>query len=184
LYGSLDLYDENGLVWQTFEVEIHRSMGFPSRFPLIYEVGGLIPPASDWHINVGDEDLKKSCCIAVLPTEVIACAKGITVVDFIKQYALPYFYKQAYRLNYGYYPGMEYPHGLEGVWVYYRELFNVDNNENILKILTQYSKSFHKKSLCFCGNGNKFRNCHPEVYRTLRSMPEGFITWQLKALNG
>lgn len=182
LRGSLEVVDENDTVIQTFEVEVHNSEGYPSRFPLIYEVNGSIPLAADWHINIGDEGNKKSCCIAVPPVEAIACRNGISIIDFLKDHATPYFYKQAFRLKYGYYPGKEYPHGSDGMWVYYFELFGTKDKERIIGILKMYSKGIHKDSKCFCGKDSRMRRCHHEAYRTLRSMPSGFIQWQLSVL--
>lgn len=175
LCGALDILDHDGGLWDQFMIEIHRSPRFPMRFPVLYEVGGRIPISQEWHIYVSDPGPKKSCCITVPPIEFVKCRSGISVSRYISDEVIPYLYKQAYRIHYGYYPGKEFDHGTEGIFEYYEELFGTKDSSKILDILSTYSNKVHKKSKCFCGKNKQLRKCHPEAYISLKSLHPEFL---------
>jgi len=178
LKGILDIPNNNGDVVGSFLIEIHSVEKFPYRFPKLYEVGGEIPIHPDWH-KYNDN----SCCLTVEPDEVIKCRYGITLIYFIENIAVPYFANQLYRKAEGKYLN-EYPHGYEGLRVFYAELFN-DNN--ISAWLDYLKKAFDRNIMrrndkCYCHSGRKYKLCHLKVEEKLRVLGQSKILNDIQSI--
>ncbi len=162
LAGALDIVDNTGKYWETYDIEIFCSETFPNRFPELYETGCKIPKIADWHIY---EDTL-SCCVKILPEEILRCLKGITVEQYVTCEVLPYLFNQTHRRVEGYYVNGEYGHGGLGLYEYYSHELKTGDLEQIAKLL--YSIATRPKpdrtSTCFCGSGVKYRYCHRTVY--------------------
>ena len=166
LKGEIDIVDRDGKYWDSYLIEIHYREGFPNRFPLVFETGQKIPKIGDWHINEDD----KSCCIKVLPEELIICKDGIFLTDFIAKEVIPYFFNQTYRRVEGYYANGEYSHGVHGIYEFYSEILNTGSNiKKTIQILFSILKNDKpgRTHDCFCGSGEKFRKCHRKAYKYL-----------------
>lgn len=167
LAGDLDVIDEAGKLWETYQIEIHYTNGFPRRFPWLYETGSKIPKIADWHVY---EDTL-TCCVKVEPAEIIRCLKGITITEYIKEEALPYFFNQTHRKIEGYYVNGEYGHGLAGICQFYSEELKTGNDLREMLRLMHFIATHVKPertSLCFCGSRIKFRHCHRNAYDKLK----------------
>jgi hypothetical protein len=176
LKGILDIPNESGDIAGNFLIEIHSVEKFPYRFPKLYEVGGEIPIHHDWH-KYNDN----SCCLTVEPDEIIKCKNGITLIGFIEDVVIPYFANQLYRKTEGKYFN-EYPHGSEGLYVFYADLFR---NENISVWLEYLDKTFNGKKtmrngLCYCNSGLKFKFCHLQVEEKLKILGKDKILIDIK----
>lgn len=182
LKGTFEIRDDEGKVWDSYEIEIHCSPEFPKRFPILYEVGNKIPKIADWHINVHDPGEKKSCCITVLPDELFQCRNNISVLNFMKKQVSPYLFNQTHRRINGYYANDEFDHGTAGKWQFYAEKFGIEDKAQIISILKTYGGQLHKKSPCFCGRKAKFRKCHPEVYQFIKSVPLKYLVEEIREL--
>lgn len=163
--GEIDIIDHNGKYWESYEIEIHCSDLFPSRFPNLYEIGGKIPKIGDWHVY---EDTL-SCCVKILPEEVLKCKQGITLTSYISEEVLPYLFNQTHRRIEGYYVNGEYAHGNLGIYEYYADALKTGDLKQIAKLL--YNIATRPKpdrtSVCFCGSGAKYRYCHRASYEKL-----------------
>jgi hypothetical protein len=186
LAGDLDLIDDTGKLWETYQIEIHYAEGFPRRFPWLYEIGGKIPKIADWHVY---EDTL-TCCIKVEPAEIIRCLQGITITEYIKEEVLPYFFNQTHRKLEGYYVNGEYGHGLSGICQFYSEELNTgDDLKKMLRLM--HFIATHERpdrtSMCFCGSRAKFRHCHRVSYDRLKSIGDDNLiqhTYQIGRLLG
>ena len=147
--GEIEISDKSGKKWETFPVEIRPSESFPYRFPLLYEVGGKIPKIPDWHINPNG-----SCCVDVEPSELIYCRNGITITQYLIEKVIPFLSNQAYRIEEGCYANGEYPHGDEGIFLYYSTLFRTGNYPEVLRLLSYVIQNDRpsRVSTCFCGS--------------------------------
>lgn len=164
LKGILDIFDESSAVTGSFSVEIYPTEKFPYRFPKIFEVGSDILCNADWHKYPDN-----SCCITVEQDEILKCRNGITVLYFIEQMAIPYFANQLYRIKTGKYLN-EYPHGKDGVRLFYVELFK---SSDIKFWHICYDHAFKKAQIrrndeCYCYSGNKYKKCHMLVEEKLQ----------------
>lgn len=168
LKGSLDVIDGTGKIWGTYEVEIKGSESYPYAFPKLYETNNAFPKNADWHVYEND----LSCCVDVTPSEIIICKERLNVVDFIKQYAIPYFANQTYRIREGYYLYGEYSHGLLGRLEFYQSKLKAQNPMQLLKMFNLIIKGYNpdRTAMCpFCSK-EKFRRCHRDTFRELQTV--------------
>ena len=169
LEGELDVIDRDGKLWDSYSIEVHHSQNYPYKFPLLFEVGGIIPKIGDWHIY---EDTK-SCCVKVLPEEFIICKNGITLVGFIQNEVLPYLFNQTHRRIEGYYVNGEYSHGILGIYEFYSRILGTGSDyRKTLSLMLYAAENLRpgRTSLCFCGSGNKFRKCHRTAFDHLTTV--------------
>lgn len=164
--GEIDIVDKAGHYWESYEVEIHHADGFPFKFPDVYEVGGKIPKNADWHIY---ED-SKTCCIAVLPEEMIKCRNGIKLSQFIENEVIPYFFNQTHRREEGYYAHGEYSHGYRGMLEFFESELKTTGDpratiSTLFKLAT--TPKPNRTHNCFCGRKIKYRKCHRAAYEKL-----------------
>lgn len=181
LRGILDIPNDKNDIVGHFLIEIHRSKNFPFQFPILYEMGGAIPNSPDWH-KYNDN----SCCITLETDELIKCKNGIHVDFFIKNYVIPYFANQIFRIQEGHYKNGEYAHGSAGIRQFYNELMKT-NNENLwvqyVKIaFGQISINAGRNDSCFCGSAIKYKHCHLEVFNTLLKIGYKRILQDFKSL--
>lgn len=165
LKGEIDVIDLNGKFWETYSIEIHCSDQFPLRFPRLYETSNKFPKIADWHVF---ED-SGTCCVKILPEELIKCLKGITLLEYLDQEVLPYFFNQTHRKVEGYYVNGEYSHGLKGIIEFYSRVLKTDNLDQILRLILFISGNSRpdRTSQCFCGSNQKFRKCHRDSFDKL-----------------
>lgn len=165
LKGSLDIIDETGKIWETYEVEIKGSKSYPYAFPKLYETNNAFPKNADWHVY---ED--NSCCVDVPMSEKIICKNGLNVTDYIKQYAIPYFANQTYRIREGYYLYGEYSHGILGRLEFYQSKLKASSPTQLLQMFDLIIKGYNpdRRVICpFCKK-EKFRRCHRDAFRELQ----------------
>lgn len=164
--GILDIKDTNKDVVGNFLIEIKFHSGFPNRFPLLYETGGDIPNEADWHKYPDGR-----CCITIEPDEILKCKNGITVLEFIENYCIPYFANQIYfKINHKYKNGA-YSHGIYGLHEFYTEIFNSLDISSWRRDIYMfiYSKIPHQSlnDNCFCSSGKSYKNCHYNIWEKL-----------------
>lgn len=173
LKGSLDIVDETGKIWGTYEVEIRGSQGYPYAFPKLFVTNNAFPRNADWHVNESDF----TCCVDVPMSEKITCKNGLNVADYIKQYAIPYFANQTYRIQEGYYRHGEYSHGLLGRLEYYQRKLKAKNLAELIKMFDLIMKDYSpdRRAMCpFCKK-EKFRSCHRDAFRDLQFVNEFLV---------
>lgn len=180
LVGKLDLISDQGVIEDTYTIEIHPTEGYPFRFPLVYETGGRIPKNIDWHIFETDGH----CCIKTIPEEILTCKEGITLTLFIRVEVVPYFFNQTFRRKRGYYLN-ERPHGDVGEIEFFKEV--LDTND-ILKVpkwlyfISKRNEPTRTEKKCFCGSGRMYRHCHRLAYRKLSSFSNNELLFFAKRI--
>lgn len=166
--GELDLVSENKRLIDTYAIEIHPTIDYPNRFPLVYETGGRIPRNIDWHIF----ESTGHCCIKTLPEEILICKNGITLSYFIEKEVVPYFFNQTFRRIKGYFLN-ERSHGISGEIEFFKSELRTDNILNIVKwlqFISQRKEPSRSEKRCFCGSQIMYRHCHRERYRKLAKL--------------
>lgn len=163
LKGILDIKDASNVVVGSFSIEIKYRMEFPYRFPILYEVGEAIPNIADRHKYPDG-----SCCITVLPDEILKCRDGISVLPFIEKYVIPYFANQVYYSQNGKYLNGEYSHGNDGYIEFYTNFFKTSDSskwrEDVNRVKSENVIKMDRNKPCFCGSGHKYKNCHDKIY--------------------
>lgn len=171
LRGVLDIENDISEVVGSFLIEIHYNQGFPKRFPLLFEVGDLIPKDPDWHKYTNE-----SCCITVEADEILKCKLGISVTEYIENFAIPFLANFLFRKANGYYKNGEYSHGKSGTNEFYSKLLKTDNKEIWRRFYqlafgkVKFDNDRNKK--CFCGSNLKFKKCHLIIFETLEAIGE------------
>ena len=163
LKGILDIPDDNMAIVGSYLIEIHFTNGFPFRFPKLFEKGGMICNHINWHKYPDN-----SCCITVLPDEILKCKFGITVIEFIKKYCFSFFANHIHRKLKGKYMNGEYSHGPKGLEEFYIDLLKTNDTSIWVKYFEHVFKASifatNRNEDCFCGSEIKFKKCHNLIF--------------------
>lgn len=172
LKGKINIGNESGNIVNNlleYSIEIHPHSSYPHRFPLLYETDGVIPRIPDWHVYPGTGN----CCVAFTREEEIRCFDGITLLDYIKEYVIPFLKNTTFRRIEGYYYTGEYCHSpILATYQFYKDLLLEETPLQILKLLNYIKDNDppHRVSLCFCGKIAKYRHCHKSAYEKVRKI--------------
>ena len=161
IYGEIQLTDAANELFDSYLIKIVPTDNYPLSFPQVFEKGGRMPINVDWHVFPDGH-----CCLMSIPQETLTCKKGITLVWFIEQEVIPYFYHQKHRELYGYFL-KERSHGSKGHIEFFQEKFNTTDLSFIVKMLLFMSKKKEPKNSdkCFCGSISKYKKCHRSLFR-------------------
>ncbi len=167
--GIVDIPDENGNIVGSFLMELHWQKGYPYRFPLLFEVGGMIPNEADWH-----KYSNSGCCITVEADEILICKNGIHLLEFMKKHAIGFFANFIFKNVTGNYKNGDYGHGGMEIAQFYSHLLKT----NDAKLWLQYFKNVFenlaynkdRNNLCFCNSGKKYKCCHDIVFDKLNDI--------------
>lgn len=171
LHGHIDLKDAFGNTYDQYQVKIVASNDPKMWFPSVFEIGGRLPPNNDWHLFENGQ-----CCIKSIPEQIILCKKGMTLLQFIEEQALPYFAAQTFREQHGYYLH-ERSHGELGNIEYIMGVLKTQNPISLINYLRFIlkGKEPNRSNHCFCGSRKLYRHCHRDAYRDLRLLPEDHL---------
>ncbi|MFZ2906281.1 MAG: hypothetical protein WAZ98_08770 [Cyclobacteriaceae bacterium] len=179
LKGELDIIDSSGKIWESYQVEIRGSQDYPKAFPKLFEVGNAFPKIAEWHVYTDDG----SCCCDVTPNELLLCKNGLHVLNFIQQFAIPYFANQKHRELEGYYLYGEYSHGILGRIEFYQNKLKAKSPVELIRMLELIIPGFYPGRTEYCPfcHKVKFRKCHRDVFKELASI-RTFINYDLQIL--
>ena len=157
LKGCIEIKDEFGKVWDTYNVKVIYPSKFPKEVPILYEVGGRIPKDDEHHINMDG-----SCCLSIPALEMITLKKGITTSSFLKELAIPFLANQTYKRKTGKFAGDEFRHGVDGLYQFYSDTFSTKDLCTILTLLAKIvlNQLPERNELCSCESGRKYKHCH------------------------
>jgi hypothetical protein len=183
LKGILDIANDDQQIIGSFLIEIHCSPDFPFGFPLLYETGKSIKTLAKWHKFPDDR-----CCITVLPDEILKCKAGISVLSFIRKYAVPYFANFIHRQVTGQYKNGEYEHTPgAALRQFYSELLKTSDPVLWDKYLdmTFYNQRVPcgRNEKCFCGSEKKYKVCHHLIFELLKQVGEKQVTLDFLEIN-
>lgn len=154
--GELDFSAsfEDVYIEDSYSIEIVLPRNYPDISPRIFESNKRIPP--NYHM-FEDGSLCLGAPVAVRKT----FYQTPTLIGFVENNVIPYFYRYSYKCEYGGYPFGELSHGLIGIREFYQEHFNVDKPEIILRLLEILAKNIYRgHHNCPCLSGKKVRDCH------------------------
>ncbi|MBI9062696.1 MAG: SEC-C domain-containing protein [Marinilabiliaceae bacterium] len=163
-----------------FSIEIIESKGFPYRFPILFEVGGDIPIHADWHKYPNN-----SCCITVLPDEILKCKNGISLHAFIEEHAKAYLANHLHRVKHGKYLNGEYSHGTRGFYQFYSQLLRDGDKSKWrewIELAFSSGKAISRNEPCICGSNKKYKHCHDKVFADVRKIGKKQIDNDFKRL--
>lgn len=167
--GEVDIFDKENVYWDSFLIKITIPIkSYPYFFPNLFITDDRIPKEDDRHIN---PDL--SCCVEVEQKQILRAKKGITILQFLDEYVIPYFADQLYYEKENDWANGDYQHGIDGKIQYYSEVTGVDNLEEILYVLRNLERinTIEMYKPCFCKSGKKLKYCHKTALKKLLQLP-------------
>lgn len=173
LKGIFNIHNDIKQTVKNYLIEIHWNFNYPYRFPILLEVGGDIPNHIDWH-----KFSNEACCITVEPDEIIKCIDGVTIINFIKSYAVPFFANHIYRTINGKYKNGEYSHGNKALVEFYSNLFETNELHIWIETLRRLwgdKQKIRSNGHCFCSSGKKFEQCHKPILSKLQIIGKDFV---------
>lgn len=168
--GEVDIFDEDNVYWDSFTIKITTPIkSYPYFFPALFLENDRIPIEDDRHI-----DKNLSCCVEVEQKQILRAKKGITILQFLDEYVIPFFANQLYFEKENDWANGDYKHQIDGKIQYYRELTGVSNLTDILYILKNIHriKSLKMYDACFCNSGKKLKYCHKNALKQLLQLPK------------
>lgn len=164
--GELDICDQAGRYWGTFQIGIFIPAAYPFVVPVIWEQSHLIPRKADWHISQNGV-----CCLDIHHRLLEWSRRGIKFEEFMLSKVYPYFANQLYRLEEKVYAGEEYKHGVIGVAQFYQEDLCLNQVQAVAFLEMLTSGQFPgRNDPCPCGMGEKMKYCHKNSIAFLQSL--------------
>lgn len=182
LFGKIDLYDNGGNLYDNYSIRIECTNDYPQTFPWVYETSNRLPHNIDWHIYPDGH-----FCICTPLEEHIACAKALTLTNFIEKQVVPYLHNQRFREKEGYFMN-ERSHGTKGVLESIYDILGVNDFNKARAIMNYIYKNDAplRTAMCFCGSNRKYRYCHKQAYIDIKSIGQqklATVLFNFKLLN-
>lgn len=160
-----------------YNIEVFLIKTDSSLLPPIREAGQRIKSVAatkkkkleDLHINKDG-----SVCLCFKKEEKDYLPRGFNLEDFFKNLVIPFFYAQSFYEENNSWPWGEYSHGNLALPEWF-----IEKNKGIIKIKIVKNYLYKKEAIkgdwpCICGSSSDFRNCHKELFRTLRLIKNRF----------
>lgn len=145
-----------------FEIELVVPRNFPLVLPTVKELSDCIDASYPHRYPNG------YLCLASDLELKMHIRKYHDISIFVDKYVIPYLYTYKYYKEYGIYPYGERSHGIKGDLEYLKDLFCVNNWEQVFNIIVFIIQSTYRGHLlCPCGSGKRIRNCHGNILREM-----------------
>ncbi|MCF8350510.1 MAG: hypothetical protein K9H15_05040 [Bacteroidales bacterium] len=167
IFGELDICDQRGNYWDTFDIEISLPITYPYCFPLVKETSKKIIRDAEWHI-----DKDGYCCVDIDHRLLVLEKRGMNLLIFIKNKIYPYFANQIFKKSKNVYAADTYNHNFEGIMQFYEEDLNIKNNKLAINLLKKVINNNlpERNEICPCGK-TKFKYCHFDSVEFLKCLP-------------
>lgn len=154
--GSIDVFDDEGGYWDTYDVKILIPPTYPKDIPILLETGKKIIRHSDWHTSS-----EGVCCLATRAKIFYDLSDGISLKKWLDKFAHPFLANHQYRLRNHKYAHEEFSHGTKGIIEGWEKITGIKNSHTILEHLRWIIgyKTQSKNLPCFCGSGKKYKRC-------------------------
>lgn len=177
--GEIILSDPELGEFDRYKVSISFLKCYPYCFPKVIELSNIIPKVDYRHVNPDG-----SLCLAVPPEERLVTKNGINFKFFLDKVLVPHLSRETYREKSGNYPDGEYDHGNNGIWQFYFNRLGKIDKTHVISELSEIrnSKWPNRNERCVCGSGKKFKQCHLEIWREIKSLGDNYLDNQIQTL--
>lgn len=153
--GHIDVIDDEGGYWDTYEVRIIIPDGYPEQLPILIETSKKIERHEDWHNTDG------ICCLSTNAKMFTTLKGDITLLRWLEKFAHPFLANHVYKIKTNAYASSEFEHGTAGLLQGYFEIFETLNVHEVIRMLRLMSGCLpmSKNAKCFCGSGKKYKRC-------------------------
>lgn len=171
--GEVDIFDDENEYWDTFSIKISIPIKpYPHFFPVLYLTNERIPIDDDRHIHSDS-----SCCVEVEQKQLLRKKKGITIVQFLDEYVVPYLADQLYYEKEDDWANGDYLHDFQGKIQYYSEVTGTADLKDMVHILKNLDRisTIGMYDPCFCNSGRKLKYCHRDAVKKLLQLPCKYV---------
>lgn len=168
--GEVDIFDSENIYWDSFEIKISIPIKkYPKFFPILSIENDRIDKIEDRHI-----DKDGVCCVEVEQKQILRARTGITILQFLNEFVIPFFADQLYFEKEVDWASGDYKHDFDGKLQYYHEVSGINNPVDLLFLLKNLDKiqNLNMYSFCFCGSGIKLKYCHKTALKKLLLLPK------------
>lgn len=153
--GAIDVIDDEGSSWDTFEVKIFVPENFPEELFILQETGTRIPKEEKWHNTF-------SCCVSTNAIIYHTLGNDISLLNWLVKFAHPFLANYVYKREKEEYASGEFDHATPGIVQGYERLFGLTGAKEVLERLKILSSVLRlgRNDKCFCGSGKKFKTCY------------------------
>jgi hypothetical protein len=155
--GVLDIIDEKGVFWDSYNVQINIPANYPKELPTIIETSEKIIRSNEWHIN---DDT--TCCLGT-PAKVHMLLSGDnSLLNWLDKVVIPFFANHILKSKTDKYAAGECSHGIAGIIEDYQELFKINSIQGIVARLGYMTGllALGRNEKCFCGSEKKYKVCY------------------------
>jgi len=167
LNGNIDILDTKGNYLDTFNVAIAIPDNYPYGIPKLK----LISHESIWNDerHISNEGI---CCVEIDHILTFASKKGITLLEFLRNWVYPFLMNQIYFNHAKQFANGEYPHGFEGIQKFYAVKLGLTDIHIIVLILKSIINNLvpGNNDPCICGSEKKFKHCHKFSVKYLKDL--------------
>lgn len=155
---------KNETIEDIYQILVLIPKAYPLKLPLVKEAGGRIPP--DFHTNPDG-----TLCLEAPIKLYMVFNENHTLLHFVNNCALPYFYSFSYREKYGRLPFGDWAHGGEGLIQMYKEFFQLTYDQTALALIKILAENNYKgSSLCPCHSKKKLHQCHGPILKQIQHL--------------
>lgn len=150
-----------------FDIKIEIPPGYPEELPKLYELSNLIPDSFEHKYDDG------SCCLGVDGELYQRFIPNPTLLHYVKDMVADYFASVKWFIRYGDYPFGQRSHGTKGVFEFYRQFWDVDNDQLAARMLciALVPGTYRGHQPCPCGSGKIARKCHSSSFQKIFALP-------------
>ncbi|NDE11225.1 MAG: hypothetical protein EBZ95_11775 [Chitinophagia bacterium] len=148
----------------SFEIEIKIPNDYPFHLPSVYETSNRIPRFDKYHVNTDG-----TLCLGSRRKISEIFSKERSLMGFVKNAVLPFFFSFCYLVENGVRPYGELSHGSAGLLEDYKEFLGLRNKKEVLDFLNYTLLLYQKpkkrlkiktRERCRCGSKLRFSKCH------------------------
>lgn len=179
--GVIDVIDEEGGYWDSYEVSIIVPDDYPKSLPILVETSNKIERHIDWHMNSNGV-----CCLSTQAKMFYDLGEDITLLKWLNEFAHPFLANHVYRVKTGHYANKEFSHGNKGILEGWKEIIQLEDETQVLTYLEQMIgiKRLSLNQQCFCGSGKKYKRCYLLNQRNhLMNIPASQIANDINAIS-
>lgn len=151
----------------TFDISIKIPPGYPEELPKLYELSNLVPDSFEHKYVDG------SCCLGVDGELYQRFIPNPTLLHYVKDMVSDYFASVKWFTRYGNYPFGQRSHGAKGVLEFYRQFWDVDDDQLAVRMLciALVPGTYRGHQPCPCGSGKTARKCHGSSFQKIFALP-------------
>lgn len=153
-------------LYETYTIRIIIPPDYPKVMPELVELSNKIPTTFE-HKNAD-----QYCCLGVPGNLAFEFYKDPTLLHYVQDMVTNYFSSVKWHEIYGNCPFSERSHGAKGLFEFYRQYWNVEDDALAMRLLLSalLPGTYRGHQKCLCGSNKIARKCHGPQYLKIFSL--------------